>query len=148
MKQLRRSPKRTGLLLTLGGFALLAALLLAGALQDGRAVGAELAATPGEGAALLRELGWETDPASATEKTVHIPERFGRVFENYNELQRQQGYDLAPYRGRDVTLYTYAVTNWPDESLTVLADLYTANGRVIGGDVHAADLGGFMIGLK
>jgi hypothetical protein len=45
-------------------------------------------------------------------------------------------------------MYTYAVTNYPDASQTVLADLYIYKNRVIGGDVHSTNLDGFMIGIK
>lgn len=134
--------------LTLAGFLLLAVLLGFGARRGSRSLSAELVTTTGERTAFLAELGWETDPASETAQEIHIPERFSQVYERYNELQRQQGYDLTPFRGRDCTLYTYAVTNWPEPGQEVTADLYILNDRVIAGDIHSTDLHGFMIGLK
>ena len=148
MKALLKAPKTRTLLLTLGGFALLAILLGVGALRGSRAAAAELASTAGERTAFLAELGWEADPASETAQQIRIPERFGSVYESYNELQKQQGYDLEPFRGMDVELYTYTVTNYPDKTQTVLTDLYVYNGRIIAGDVHSTNLGGFMIGIK
>ena len=148
MKAFSGKPKIRTLFLTLGGFVLLAILLIAGAVRGSRAVSAELASTRGERAAFLAALGWEVDTATETEQQIHIPERFGDVYESYNDLQKQQGYDLEPFRGMDCTLYTYAVTNWPDDTQTVIADLYIFNDRVIGGDVHSTDLHGFMIGMK
>ena len=147
MKALRE-PKKTALLLTLGGVILLAALLVFGAMRGSRAVSAELASTQGERVAFLDSCGWQVDPQSETEKQIHIPERFGDVYERYNDLQRQQGYDLEPFRGMDCTMYSYAVENWPDASQEVIADLYIRNDRVIGGDVHSTALNGFMIGIK
>lgn len=144
---LKKQRTRT-FLLTLGGFALLAALLLFGAMRGGRAVAAELVGTTGERVEFLSQCGWEVDPASETEQNIHIPERFSAVYESYNELQRQQGYDLMPLAGRDCTLYTYTVTNWPDDGQIVLANLYVFENRVIGGDVHSTSLNGFMVGLK
>ena len=148
MKALLKAPKTRTLLLTLGGFALLAILLGVGALRGSRAAAAELASTAGERTAFLAELGWEADPASETAQQIRIPERFGSVYEGYNELQKQQGYDLEPFQGTDVELYTYTVTNYPDKTQTVLANLYIFNGRIIAGDVHSTNLGGFMIGIK
>ena len=148
MKAMPKSPKTRTLILTLAGFALLAVLLIAGAMRGSRAVSAEIVTSAGERAAFLRELGWEIDPASETGQIIHIPDRFSDVYTAYNELQRQQGYDLVPFQGKDCTLYSYTVSNWPDSGQAVYADLYVYNDRVIGGDIHSADLGGFMIGLK
>ena len=148
MKVLHGKPKTKTLLLTLGGFALLAILLAAGALRGSRAVSAELASTSGERVKFLSECGWEVDPTTETEQQIHIPERFGDVYESYNDLQKQQGYDLKPFQGMDCTMYTYTVTNWPDGAQKVIADLYIYNDRVIGGDIHSTDLHGFMIGIK
>lgn len=148
MKTMPIKPKTRTLLVTLGGFALLAILLICGALRGSRSVAAELVTTSGERVEFLRECGWEVDPASEAEQTVHIPERFSAVYESYNDLQKQQGYDLEPLGGTDCTLYTYTVTNWPDDGQLVVADLYVRNDRVIGGDVHSTNLDGFMIGIK
>ena len=148
MKIMMKRPKTRTFLVTLGGFLLLAVLLGAGFLRGSRAAAAELVTTTGERTAFLAELGWQTDPSTETEETIRIPERFSAVYEKYNALQQQQGYDLSAFRGRDCTLYTYAVTNWPDEGQHVLADLYVLNDRVIGGDIHSTELGGFMVGIK
>lgn len=148
MKLIVKKPKTRTFLITLGGFLLLAILLIAGAMRGSRAMTAEIVTTAGERAAFLAECGWEVDPASETEQVIRIPERFTAVYESYNELQQQQGYDLRPFGGLDCTLYTYAVTNWPDDGQVVIADLYVYNDRVIGGDVHSTNLGGFMIGIK
>lgn len=135
--------------LVLGGALLLILLLLAGRAWGGAgALGGDRAATTEDRVRFLSECGWEADPESEEEQLIHIPETFPPVYEDYNALQLQQGYDLHDYAGRDCTLYTYAVTNWPDGDQTVLANLYLYRGRVIGGDVHSTSLDGFMIGLK
>lgn len=96
----------------------------------------------------LAALGFEADPESEQRQEILLPLEFEPVLENYNELQRQQGFDLSDYAGKSVTLYSYAVTNWPDENATVVADLYCCQGRPIAGDIHSTALNGFMIGLK
>lgn len=148
MKQLTAPKKRT-FFIALGAFVLLALLLLLGGRIGGRnAAAAEAASTAEERTGFLRECGWEVDADTEQEQIIHIPETFSPVYEEYNELQKQQGYDLAPFAGQDCTLYTYAVTNWPDAAQTVLANLYVVRGRVIGGDVHSTNLNGFMVGIK
>ena len=128
---------------------ILAVLLSLGNSTGGvRLLAAESAATAEDRADFLRSCGWEVDITSEEEQTIHIPERFTTVYESYNELQLQQGYNLADYAGEDCLLYSYAVVNYPDPSQTVLAHLYVYKNRIIGGDVHSTNLDGFMIGLK
>lgn len=148
MNKMRMPRKTRARALILGGCLLLALLLLLGRgagsgslFADGRVSSTE------DRVAFLADRGWTADPASEQTQIIHIPEAFPPVFEDYNALQLQQGYDLHDYAGRDCDLYTYAVTNWPDESQTVLANLYVFRGRVIGGDIHSTNLDGFMIAL-
>lgn len=96
----------------------------------------------------LAALGFEVDAESEQRQEILLPAEFEPVLENYNELQRQQGFDLSGYAGKNVTLYSYTVTNWPDKNATVIADLYCCKGRPIAGDIHSTALNGFMIGLK
>lgn len=96
----------------------------------------------------LAELGFEADPESETRQEILLPDEFSAVLENYNELQKQQGFDLTRCAGQSVTLYSYRITNWPDPAATVIADLYCRKNRPIAGDVHSTALDGFMLGLK
>lgn len=133
----------------MAAFALLALLLIAGTAGGGaNALAAKTVSTPEERAAYLESLGWQVDVLTETAQTIHIPEEFSQVFEAYNDLQRQQGFDLADYQGQDCTLYSYAVTNYPDASQNVVANLYVYKNRVIGGDVHSTSLDGFMVGIR
>ena len=149
MKKRYIAPKTRTCLIVLGAFLLLALLLLLGNRTSGaRFLAADKLSTPEARVDYLADCGWTVDGGSEEEQLIHIPEVFSPVYEDYNELQRQQGFDLLDYAGRDCTLYTYAVTNYPDETQTVLANLYLYKGRVIGGDIHSTNLNGFMIGLK
>ena len=84
----------------------------------------------------------------AESETVTLPKDFDKVFAAYNELQKQQGFDLAAYAGKTVERYTYIVQNYPDYDGTVYANLLVSRGRVIGGDVCAAEANGFLHGLQ
>ncbi len=83
-----------------------------------------------------------------SEKTVTIPAEFGEVYERYNELQKQGGYDLTPYRSREATVYTYsvaAVDGQPSDFTE--AHIMVCDGIIIAGDLASAALGGSMIPL-
>ena len=97
--------------------------------------------------AYLSDCGWTVESPALKEETVRIPKEFSPVFEEYNKLQKQQGFDLSKYSGKEVKLYTYKVVG-SKLGDNVLAMLYICNGAVIGGDVHSTALDGFMCSLK
>lgn len=96
----------------------------------------------------LRSLGWEIDPASEQERSILIPSQLEGVIADYAKMQDEQGFRFSSCAGCSVKCYTYAVTNYPDYTGTVYAVLYVRGCRVIGGDIHAAELTGFMHGLR
>ena len=49
--------------------------------------------------AYLQALGWEADPATETAQEIVIPRVFSGVFNDYNALQKQQGFDLSTSAG-------------------------------------------------
>lgn len=98
--------------------------------------------TPAVRRDFLADCGWETEEAFET-KTVILPRVFSVVYENYNALQRKQGFDLSLFAGQTVTQYCYTVTNHPAGS-PVYAHLLVADGVLIGGDVMSPASDGFM----
>ena len=96
----------------------------------------------------LQSYGWEVNEQPCEMVQVVIPETFGDVYENYNEIQKQQGFDLSTYAGETCTTYTYRVMNYEGSTDTVLAQLFIYRNRVIGGDIHATAMDGFMHGLR
>lgn len=83
----------------------------------------------------LTDLGWEVtaSPAEATE--VRIPREADEVFSRYNELQKNQGYDLTKYAGKKVMRYVYQINNFPGATEPVYATVLIYKNQVIGGDV-------------
>ena len=81
-------------------------------------------------------------------KTVTIPSEFDKVFAAYNELQKEQGLNLSKFKNKEVTRYTFSVTNYPDYDGTVYANVLVYRNRVIGGDVCSADVNGFIHGFE
>ena len=95
----------------------------------------------------LAQFGWEVDAATAKTVQVTMPAEFDKVFVGYNELQKRQGLDLSKYRNREVTRYTFTVTNYKGYEGTVLANVLVYRNRVIGGDICSADVTGFVVGF-
>ena len=80
----------------------------------------------------LSSLGWEFDGES--EKEITIPSKFNEVYNNYNSVQKEQGFDLEKYKGKTATLYTYNITNYNSDD-DIIADLIVSNGVLIGADL-------------
>ena len=95
----------------------------------------------------LNGLGWDVEESAVDEQSVVIPREFNSVYEEYNKIQLQQGFDLSKYGGTEATRYTYKVLNHPDRSSDVVIDIIVYRGQVIAGDVQSCALGGFMSGL-
>ena len=97
-----------------------------------------------DGAKFLAQYGWEVASEPIEECEITIPKEFDKVMAQYNEIQKQQGLDLSKYAKKTATRYTYKVTNYPNYSETVYANVITFRGKVIGGDICTADSRGFL----
>lgn len=95
----------------------------------------------------LSQFGWTVEGSPVETKTVTIPSEFDKVFATYNEMQKEQGLNLSKYKGKDVTRYTFSVTNYEGYEGQVLANVLVYRNRVIGGDICSADLSGFVHGF-
>lgn len=98
----------------------------------------------------LKQMGWEVSGEFDECRQVLIPEQFNEVYEGYNELQKQQGFDLSAYKGKSCDVYTYKVKNYKghEDKDDVRCNLMICDNVLIGGDVSSTELDGFMQGLK
>ena len=96
----------------------------------------------------LSQFGWEVTAEPIETKTVTVPSEFDKVFSAYNEIQKSQGLNLLRFRGKEVTRYTFSITNYPDYNGTVYANILVYRNRVIGGDICSADIAGFVHGFE
>jgi hypothetical protein len=135
----------TALLTLLGVAAIVAVCILAG---KGRARQAAGISDNQKRIAYLKSLGWEVDETPVDSQEIVIPKEFPDVYQEYNELQKNQGFDLTEYAGREAMRYSYRVTNYPDQTITVIADIVVYKGQVIAGDIQNNALDGFMKELK
>jgi len=92
----------------------------------------------------LRAYGWEAEEEPAEIVEVLIPSDFNETYTKYNELQRQQGFDLWGYAGKRVKRFGYRLTNYPNYVGEVRANLLIYSGKVVGGDISAIEKGGFL----
>ncbi len=97
--------------------------------------------------AFLSQFGWEVESEPIEEATVKIPSTFDKVLSSYNSLQKKQGLDLTEYSGKEVTRYSYKVTNYKGYDGEVTANIIIYKNRVIGGDICSADVDGFIKGF-
>ena len=93
--------------------------------------------------AFLAQFGWEVEAVPTKEEQVTIPDSFDRIYQGYNDMQKELGLDLSKYRNKEVSCYRYSVTNYPDYDGEVNATLLIYRNRVIGGDISSADVNGF-----
>lgn len=93
----------------------------------------------------LKERGW--DIVFIESEKIKIPARFDEVYISYNAMQKESGFDLEPYAGKECMRYTYEVKNFPDYAYGVRANVLVYGAEVIGGDICTVGLGGFMMGL-
>lgn len=96
----------------------------------------------------LAQFGWQVKPEAIESIEVTIPDEFDKIFTAYNEIQKQQGLDLTKYKKKNVTRYTYEITNYDGYDGTVYANILVYRNKVIGGDVCSADVKGFIHGLE
>ena len=96
----------------------------------------------------LESLGWEVAASPAESGQVRIPETATEVFDRYNQLQKQQGYDLSTYAGKNVMRYVYKVETFPDATEPVYATVLVYKNQIIGGDITDTSAGGKVQGIK
>ena len=104
-------------------------------------------------AQFAESLGYSVDAAPAESAQVKLPSKFDAVLDKYNELQKSQGFNLAKYKNKTVTRYTFRVTALPDaQSLPkddVLLTLIVCKDKIIGGDLlFTGEAGGVQAFLK
>ena len=147
MRKISPARRSAAVKVILFGVIAAAVILLAGALGRRSADNTIRARTNEERIAYLQSLGWEVEPTPLLEQEITLPKEFPDVLAKYNELQRQQGFDLAEYAGKKLTLYTYRITNHPDAE-EADASLYVYRTELVGGDVHSTSFTGFMTALR
>lgn len=92
----------------------------------------------------LQSMGWEVDPEPVETLQFLLPEKLEEPYLTYNELQDSQGFDLSTACGKQVSRFTYTVTNYPDRPEGVQLNLYICEEHPVAGDVLCAGADGFQ----
>ena len=92
----------------------------------------------------LSGLGYTVDETAVSVKEIVVPENFSDVYNEYNRLQQNAGFDLSRYRGNNACVYTYRLTDSGD---TVI-NLIVSDNNIIGGDISSVRIDGEMRALE
>lgn len=103
--------------------------------------------TPEDRVHVLTSFGWTIEPDPIEFMEVRIPDEFDATYAQYNEVQKEQGFNLEKYAGKHVMKYSYIVTNHPSGEDQVVATILVYKNKLIGGDVSSAKMDGFLQGL-
>ena len=93
----------------------------------------------------VSNLGWKINPSPVSITHLVIPNQFDAVFETYNALQKQSGFDLLPFKEKRVSRYTYEVENHVhSKDSNVFLGILVFENRIIAGEISSTDINGFM----
>jgi len=96
----------------------------------------------------ISSLGIEVKSPAYNSKDVDLPRVFDAVYSKYNDIQKQQGFDLSKYCGKTLKRYTYEMTNYPlpkdTQNGKVYLTLFVYRNKVVGGDISSRSGGGFV----
>ena len=91
----------------------------------------------------IESLGYNAKTKKPEVSVIKIPEGFGKVYENYNLLQNEAGYDLSHLRGNTVTRYSFPLKGEED----LIANILIFEGKICGGDIANISVYGKMLPL-
>ncbi len=108
--------------------------------QDGRDIRFDNVKTAADAVTFAESIGFRVDPTPKETAEVTIPSKFDAVTEQYNEIQKSQGFNLAKYKNKKICRYTFTVTALPGGQTLpaegdVLLSLLVYKNKIIGGDV-------------
>ncbi|MDY3281358.1 DUF4830 domain-containing protein [Dysosmobacter sp.] len=95
----------------------------------------------------LASYGWEVEAEPLETFQLLLADPLPEEYLAYNQLQLTQGFDLNSCCGKQLTRYTYRITNYPGRPTGVQVNLYVCEGLPAAGDVIASGAGGFQAGL-
>ena len=88
----------------------------------------------------INQLGWEVDPLFSESETNVVPEKFDKLYNEYEKLQKSQGLSLSPYKGKTLLKYTYKILNYKEPERAVYINIFVDNELVVAGDINDPDL--------
>lgn len=93
----------------------------------------------------IRSFGWDVGIAPTSITEIRIPSTFDEAYEQYNALQREQGFDLRRYKACYAYKYTYEIENYAEPSpVPICASLIVCEGKIIGADISSSEADGLI----
>ncbi len=123
-------------------------LLLGAGAEPAQSAGAFTAGTNDQRVKFLKDFGWDVTNTPVESSQVRIPDQPNQVYQRYNILQKNQGFDLSGYAGKNVMRYVYKINNYPGATEPVYATLLIYKNQIIGGDVTDTAAHGQIRGFK
>ena len=143
----RFSRKKAALAVIVLGLVLALVIVLAGRLPSDSPAEAVVLSDSAQRVAYLESLGWQVDPEPLETLQFLMPETLEEPYLSYNQLQLEQGFDLTECCGRQLSRYTYRVTNYPGRASGVQANLYVCEDVLAGGDIFCPGADGLQAPL-
>ena len=91
----------------------------------------------------LNKQGWIVKPEPVSKEDAVIPSVFDGIYEEYSDLQKEQGFDLERSMGKEATIIKYQILNYPDYPDNAVATMIICEDRLIGGDISITGENGF-----
>lgn len=95
----------------------------------------------------ISQFGIQVAGEAKEEKVFTVPENFDRIIAGYNEIQKEQGLDLAKYKNKKVTRYTYETMGYEDYEGPVSINLIVYRNKIIACDISSQAPDGFVLPL-
>lgn len=92
----------------------------------------------------MQSLGITPNETAVEIKDIVIPESFSAVYEKYNSLQKESGFNLENYKGKGAAVYTYLLKDNTEKTV----HLIICGDKIIGGDIADLNINGNMTGLR
>lgn len=98
----------------------------------------------------VSQFGWEVEEEPIEIKEIIIPTEFDDTYNAYNQIKKEQSFDLLEYAGERAKRWTYIVKNYEgyENKESIHINILVHDGIVIGGDVCSVELDGFMHGFS
>lgn len=141
------SKKKAVLTIIAVGLVMAALILLAGRASEEAAAELPQLTDNVQRVEYLRSLGWEVEQEPLETLQFLMPEELTEPYLSYNELQKEQGFDLSACCGKQISRFTYTVANYPGRAEGVQVNLYICEDLPVAGDICCPGAGGFQAGL-
>lgn len=98
---------------------------------------------------LIEDNGWIVDKSRLVISEKKLPFEFDDTYEEYNQLQCSQGFELNKYKGCMIQHYSYPLLNFPEyeDSDSMFLNVFVYNNEIIAADICNIAVDGFITGV-